>query len=70
MGLDTRPMGKPKPGFEERFLEIFRMIREDKIPKPAFIEKLKERSIQRKRNCLKSGLLIKLLLTKQLRHQE
>lgn len=26
MGLDMRPMGKPKPGFEKRFEEIFSML--------------------------------------------
>lgn len=36
-----RPMGKPKPGFEKRYLEIFKMINEDKIPKPTLIDKLK-----------------------------
>lgn len=41
MGLDMRPMGKPKSGFEERFLEIFKMINEDKIPKTTLIDRLK-----------------------------
>jgi hypothetical protein len=41
MGLDMRPMGKPKPGFEKRFLEIFEMVSQDKIPQPTFFEKLK-----------------------------
>jgi len=36
-----RPMGKPKPGFEKRFLEIFKIISENKIRKPTIIEKLK-----------------------------
>jgi hypothetical protein len=40
MGLDMRPMGKPKPGFEKRFLEIFEMVSQDKIPQPTFFEKL------------------------------
>ena len=26
MGLDMRPMGKPKPGFEKRFIIIFEML--------------------------------------------
>lgn len=29
MGLDMRPMGKPKPGFEKRFVEIFEMVTHD-----------------------------------------
>lgn len=41
MGLDMRPMGKPKPGFEKRYLEIFKMISENKIPKPSLIDKLR-----------------------------
>jgi hypothetical protein len=41
MGLDMRPMGKPKPGFEKRFVEIFEMVSQDKIPQPTFLDKLK-----------------------------
>lgn len=41
MGLDMRPMGKPKPGFEKRYLEIFEMVSQDKIPQPSFLDKLK-----------------------------
>jgi hypothetical protein len=41
MGLDMRPMGKPKPGFEKRFVEIFEMVSQDKIPQPSIIDKLK-----------------------------
>jgi hypothetical protein len=26
MGLDWRPMGKPRAGFEERFKQIFRIL--------------------------------------------
>ncbi|WP_221409782.1 hypothetical protein [Pseudochryseolinea flava] len=32
MGLDMRPMGKPKPGFEDRFEEIYKMLSSNKIP--------------------------------------
>lgn len=41
MGLDMRPLGKPKPGFEKRFVDIFEMITEDNIPQPTFLDKLK-----------------------------
>ncbi len=41
MGLDMRPTGKPKPGFEKRFLDIFVMLKNDKIPQPSFLDKLK-----------------------------
>jgi len=40
MGLDMRPMGKPKPGFEKRYVEIFEMITKGIIPQPSFFEKL------------------------------
>lgn len=41
MGLDMLPMGKPKPGFEKRFVEIFEMVIQNKIPQPNFLDKLK-----------------------------
>jgi hypothetical protein len=41
MGLDMRPMGKPKLGFEKRFVEIFEMVTKEKIPQPSFFDKLK-----------------------------
>ncbi|MFT3823521.1 MAG: hypothetical protein QM731_06350 [Chitinophagaceae bacterium] len=41
MGLDMRPMGKPKPGFEKRFVDIFKMITNNTIPKASFLDKLK-----------------------------
>jgi hypothetical protein len=41
MGLDMRPMGKPKPGFEQRFVEIFEMVTKNTIPQPSFLDKLK-----------------------------
>lgn len=41
MGLGTRPIGKPKPGFENRFIEIFEMVTQHKIPQPTFLGKLK-----------------------------
>ncbi len=41
MGLDLRPLGKPKKGFEKRYIEIFKMIESDNIPKPNFWDKLR-----------------------------
>lgn len=35
-----RPLGKPKPGFEKRYFEIFEMIQNDKIPRPSALGKL------------------------------
>ena len=40
MGLDMRPMGKPKLGFEKRFKEIFEMLTTNSIPKLTFFDKL------------------------------
>lgn len=41
MGLDMRPMGKPKQGFEKRYLEIYEMISQNKIPQLTFLDKLR-----------------------------
>lgn len=40
MGLDLRPMGKPLPGFENRFKDIYEMIITNTFPKRSFFEKL------------------------------
>lgn len=52
MGLDMRPMGKPKQGFEKRFVEIFEMVSQDKIPQPTFFEKLKGKKLPTKDELL------------------
>ena len=52
MGLDMRPMGKPKPGFEQRYAEIFYMISTDNIPKPTFWDKLKGKNVPTKDELL------------------
>ena len=41
MGLAMRPMGKPKPGFEKRFVDIFEMLTKNNFPEPSFLDKLK-----------------------------
>ncbi|MNJ95250.1 hypothetical protein D3C87_129570 [compost metagenome] len=41
MGLDMRPMGKPKLGFEKRFVDIFEMLTRNNFPKPSFLDKIK-----------------------------
>jgi hypothetical protein len=44
MGLDWRPMAKPKPGFEERHKQIFRIIQgEEKLKELSFVDKLSGR---------------------------
>ncbi|SDC42149.1 hypothetical protein [Niabella drilacis] len=52
MGLDMRPMGKPKPGFEKRFEEVFIMVTQNKIPKRKLIDKLKGKKQQTKEALL------------------
>ena len=53
MGLDMRPMGKPKEGFEQRHREIFEMVTKDKTPKPSFFDKLKGKKYPTKDELLK-----------------
>lgn len=53
MGLDMRPMGKPKPGFEKRYAEIFQMISTNSIPELSFWDKLKGRKTPNKDDLLK-----------------
>jgi len=48
-----RPMGKPKQGFEKRFVEIFEMVTQDKIPQPTFFDKLKGKKQPTKDELLK-----------------
>jgi len=45
MGLDMRPMGKPKPGFEKRYLQIMRIIEGKEEQKLGFLDKLKGKKI-------------------------
>ena len=52
MGLDLRPMGKPKPGFEKRFIELFEMISQNKIPQPSLFDKLKGKTFPNKDQLL------------------
>lgn len=52
MGLDMRPMGKPKPGFEKRFIDIFEMLTKNIVPQPSFFDKLKGKKYQSKDELL------------------
>ena len=52
MGLDMRPMGKPKPGFEKGYIEIFEMVSRDTIPGPSFYDKLMGRKLPTKDELL------------------
>lgn len=53
MGLDMRPLGKPKPGFEKHFAEIFDIVSNGKIPKPSFIDILRRRKLPTEEDLLK-----------------
>lgn len=39
------PLGKPKPGFERRFAEIFEMLSEDRFPKPSLFDRLRGKKL-------------------------
>src|SRR5690606_24012737 len=52
MGLDMRPMGKPKPGFEKRFIDIFEMLTKNIVPQPSFFDKVKGKKYQSKDELL------------------
>lgn len=52
MGLDMRPLGKPKAGFEKRYAEIFEMLSKDEIPQPSFFDKLKGKKVPTKEELL------------------
>jgi hypothetical protein len=41
MGLDWRPMGKPKPGFEERYKQIFRIMHGKERQALSLLDRLK-----------------------------
>lgn len=52
MGLDIRPMGKPRPGFEQRFKDILEMLMKDTYPKPSLIDLFKGRKYPTKEELL------------------
>lgn len=47
-----RPMGKPKPGFEKRFNEIFEMVTKNNFPKVTFLERMKGKRVPTKKEIL------------------
>ena len=51
-----RPMGKPKPGFEKRFAEVFEMVSKNNIPQPSFLDKLKGKKYPTKDELLQKWL--------------
>lgn len=52
MGLDMRPMGKPKHAFEKRSVDIFAMVSKDKIPQTSIFDKLKGKKLPTKDELL------------------
>ena len=60
MGLDMRPMGKPKPGFEKRFLEIFKMVNGGTIPKPTLLDKLRGKKFPTEEELLEEWFAIQI----------
>ena len=52
MGLDWRPMGKPKPGFEVRYYQLFRMIQGEEKQELSFLDKLKGKKLQTREELL------------------
>ena len=52
MGLDWRPMGKPKAGFEERFKQIFLILTDKEKQEISLFDKLKGKKIKTKEELL------------------
>jgi alpha-L-fucosidase len=52
MGLDWRPMGKPKAGFEGRFKQIFRILTDKEKQEVGLLDKLKGKKIKSKEELL------------------
>jgi hypothetical protein len=52
MGLDWRPMGKPKAGFEERFKQIFRILTDKEKQEISLLDKLKGKKVKSKEELL------------------
>ncbi|WP_433833454.1 hypothetical protein [Flavobacterium anhuiense] len=52
MGLDMRPLGKPKPGFETRFKEIMQIVQGKEKQELTFFDKLKGKKILSKEELL------------------
>lgn len=52
MGLDWRPMGKPKPGLEERYIQIFRILQGVEKQELSFIDRIKGKKLPTKEQLL------------------
>jgi hypothetical protein len=60
MGLDMRPMGKPKSGFEERFNQIFRILQGEEKQELSFIDKLKGQKLPTQDKLLEEWFSIQI----------
>ncbi len=60
MGLDMRPMGKPKKGLEVRFNELFQAIGSNTQPKLSFFDKIKGKKIQTRDEMLEEWFNIQI----------
>lgn len=60
MGLDMRPIGKPKPGFEKRYLEIFKAISENEVLEPSLIDKLRGKKFPTKEEFFEEWYAIQI----------
>ncbi len=58
MGLDWRPMGKPKPGFQDRFKQIFMILTDQEGQKLNWLDKLKGRKTINKNKLVHEWLSI------------
>jgi hypothetical protein len=53
-------MGKPKPGFEKRYLEIFKMVSQDNIPRPGLLDILRGKKYPTKDDLLKEWFALQI----------
>jgi hypothetical protein len=60
MGLDWRPLGKPKPGFEEKFNQLFHLIQGTEKIQLSFVDKLKGRKVPTKEELLSEWFSIQI----------
>jgi hypothetical protein len=60
MGLDWRPMGKPKPGYEDRFNQLYRLISGTEKQSPGVLDKLKGKKLPTKEEMLEEWFSIQI----------
>jgi len=61
MGLDMRPMGKPKPGYEKEFSRLFELLTSKQTQKKlSFLDKLSGKRVASNEDLLKEWLSIQI----------